>query len=261
MAAAPAGACRWPLALGRRTVGEPISVHEFLYPLSQAYDSVAIQSDLEIGGTDQKFNLLVGREVMRSYGHAPQCILTMPILEGTDGVEKMSKSLGNYIGVTDSPKDIFGKTMSIPDTMLTRYLTYACFASTSEVAEVVKGLKDGSLHPRNVKVDIAKRVVEKYHSLEAADEAFVEFERVFVKKDMPDEIEERTLDLPAEAGLIDILHSAGMVESKSAARRLIQQGGVKVDGEKVTDPMSTIDISTPRIVRAGKLKFLKVVSS
>lgn len=241
--------------------GEPISVHEFLYPLSQAYDSVAIQSDLEIGGTDQKFNLLVGREVMRSYGHAPQCILTMPILEGTDGVEKMSKSLGNYIGVTDSPKDIFGKTMSIPDTMLTRYLTYACFASTSEVAEVVKGLKDGSLHPRNVKVDIAKRVVEKYHSLEAADEAFVEFERVFVKKDMPDEIEERTLDLPAEAGLIDILHSAGMVESKSAARRLIQQGGVKVDGEKVTDPMSTIDISTPRIVRAGKLKFLKVVSS
>jgi len=162
--------------------GEPISVHEFLYPLSQAYDSVAVRSDIEIGGTDQKFNLLVGREIMRQYDHEPQCILTMPILEGTDGVEKMSKSLDNYIGLTDSPKDMFGKTMSIPDTMIARYLQYACYAEMDEVAVVSNGLQDGSLHPRNAKVDVAKRIVARYHGQAAADEAFAEFEKVFVKK-------------------------------------------------------------------------------
>jgi tyrosyl-tRNA synthetase len=238
--------------------GEPISVHEFLYTLSQAYDSVAIESDLEIGGTDQKFNLLVGREIMRAYGHEPQCILTMPILEGTDGVEKMSKSLGNYIGLTDTAKDMFGKTMSIPDTLIPRYLKYACFASDAEVAMVSKGLGDGSVHPRQAKVDVAMRIVARYHGTDAANAAFAEFERVFVKKDIPDEIEERVIDLQNPVNIVDLLVTVGFSSSKSEARRLVQQGGAQIDGEKITDITATIDLSAPRILRAGKLKFARV---
>lgn len=237
--------------------GEPISVHEFLYPLSQAYDSVAIKSDIELGGTDQKFNLLVGREIMRAYGHEPQCILTMPILEGTDGVEKMSKSLDNYIGLTDTSSNMFGKTMSIPDTLIPRYLTYACFAPAAEVATVTQGLADGSLHPRNVKVDIAKHIVARYHGQAAADEAFAEFERVFVKRDIPDVMDERTVPT-SPINVVDLLAALGFCSSKSEARRLVQQGGAQVDGTKVTDIAAMIDLSTPRVVRAGKLKFARV---
>lgn len=238
--------------------GEPISVHEFLYPLSQAYDSVAVRADVELGGTDQKFNLLVGREVMRAYGHEPQCILTMPILEGTDGVEKMSKSLGNYIALTDSPKDMFGKTMSIPDTLIPRYLQYGCDMTADEAATVRDGLAAGTVHPRHAKVDLAKRIVARYHGQDAADSAFAEFERIFVKKDVPDEIPDVAVDLPEQALLIDILMAAALVGSKSDARRLIQQGGAQVDGTKVTDIAATVDLTQPRIVRAGKLKFARV---
>ncbi|MBU3742682.1 MAG: tyrosine--tRNA ligase [Candidatus Kapabacteria bacterium] len=237
--------------------GEPISVHEFLYPLSQAYDSVAIKSDIELGGTDQKFNLLVGREIMRAYGHEPQCILTMPILEGTDGVEKMSKSLDNYIGLTDTSSNMFGKTMSIPDTLIPRYLTYACFASAAEVETVTKGLADGSLHPRNVKVDTAKRIVARYHGQQAADDAYAEFERVFVKRDMPDVMDERTVPT-SPVNIVDLLAALGFCSSKSEARRLVQQGGAQVDGAKVTDIAEMIDLSSPRVIRAGKLKFARV---
>jgi len=242
----------------RYRAGEPISVHEFLYPLSQAYDSVAIGSDIEIGGTDQKFNLLVGREIMRSSGMEPQCILTMPILEGTDGVEKMSKSLNNYIGLSDSPKDMFGKTMSIPDTLIPRYLQYACYAPADEVQRTTQGLADGSVHPRNAKVDIAKRIVARYHGQGDADAAFAEFERIFVKKDVPDVIEERTIDGPADQSLVDVMVATGLVTSKGEARRLIQQGGVKVDGEKIADIAAVLNFAKPRIVRAGKLKFLRI---
>ncbi len=242
----------------RYRAGEPISVHEFLYPLSQAYDSVAIGSDVEIGGTDQKFNLLVGREIMRSSGMEPQCILTMPILEGTDGVEKMSKSLNNYIGLSDSPKDMFGKTMSIPDTLIPRYLQYACYASADEVQRTTQGLADGSVHPRNAKVDIAKRIVARYHGQDDADAAFAEFERIFVRKDVPDVIEERTIDGPADQSLVDVMVATGLVTSKGEARRLIQQGGVKVDGEKIADIAAVLNFAEPRIVRAGKLKFLRI---
>lgn len=238
--------------------GEPISVHEFLYPLSQAYDSVAIKSDLELGGTDQKFNLLVGREIMRAYGHEPQCILTMPILEGTDGVEKMSKSLGNYIGLTDTAKDMFGKTMSIPDPLIPRYLRYACFAPEAEVESLSKGLGDGSVHPRNAKVDVAMRIVARYHGTDAANAALEEFERVFVKKDVPDEIEDRIIAQPNPMNIVDLLVTVGFCASKSEARRLVQQGGAQVDGVKVTDIATSIDLSTPRILRAGKLKFARV---
>lgn len=241
----------------RYKAGEPISLHEFLYPLIQAYDSVAVKADIEIGGTDQKFNLLAGREIMRGSGSEPQCILTMPILEGTDGVEKMSKSLDNYIALTDSAKDMFGKTMSIPDNLIPRYLQYACFATTEEVQAVSKGLADGSLHPRTAKVDVAKRVAARYHGVAAGEEAFAEFERVFVKKDIPDVIEERTMSYQ-EADIVTILVDTSMVASKSEARRLITQGGVSIDAVKITDPAARVEISQPRILRVGKLRFLRI---
>ncbi len=240
--------------------GEPISVHEFLYPLSQAYDSVAIESDIELGGTDQKFNLLVGREVMRAYGHEPQCILTMPILEGTDGVEKMSKSLDNYIAVTDSAKDMFGKTMSIPDTMIARYLQYACYATPDEVKLVGEGLSNGTIHPRNAKVDVAKRIVARYHGQDAANDAFAEFERVFVKRDEPDEIPDWIMtDASGAMKLVDLLPVAAGLASKSEARRLITQGGVKINGEQVKDPDAMIDASERPVVRVGKLKWFRII--
>jgi tyrosyl-tRNA synthetase len=244
----------------RYRAGEPISVHEFLYPLSQAYDSVAVRSDCEIGGTDQKFNLLVGREIMRAYGHEPQCILTMPILEGTDGVEKMSKSLDNYIGVLDTPSMMFGKTMSIPDSLLIRYLRYACFASESELAATAEGLATGALHPRNVKVDIARRIVATYHGSDAASAAVAEFERVFAKKELPDIIEEvHVASFGASMLVVDLVSALDLVSSKSEARRLIQGGGIQIDGTKVSDVAATIDLTTEHILRVGKLKFRKLL--
>lgn len=237
--------------------GEPISVHEFLYPLSQAYDSVAVRSDVELGGTDQKFNLLVGREIMKAYGQEPQCILTMPILEGTDGVEKMSKSLDNYIALTDSSKDMFGKTMSIPDKMISRYYRYGCFAPGNDVAAMEAALADGTLHPRTAKVDVAKQIVGLYHGQAAADEAFAEFERVFVRKDIPDVIDDAVVD-GTSLDIITLLSVTSMVASKSEARRLIQQGGVSIDAVKITDVMAVIDLTSPVVLRVGKLRFLRV---
>jgi tyrosyl-tRNA synthetase len=194
---------------------------------------------------------------MRAYGHEPQCILTMPILEGTDGVEKMSKSLDNYIGLTDTSSNMFGKTMSIPDTLIARYLAYACFASSAEVDALRRGLEDGSVHPRNAKVDVAKRIVARYHGQTSADDAFAEFERVFVKRDLPDEIEDRAVSM-SSMNIVDLLAELGFCSSKSEARRLVQQGGAQVDGTKVTDIAAIIDVTSPRIVRAGKLKFARV---
>ena len=240
--------------------GEPISVHEFLYPLSQAYDSVAVRSDVELGGTDQKFNLLVGREIMRQYAMEPQCILTMPILEGTDGIEKMSKSLDNYIGLTDSAKDMFGKTMSIPDTLITRYLQYACFAAPSDVQRVADGLSDGSVHPRTAKVDLAQRIVALYHGQEAAADAFAEFERIFVKKDQPDHIPDWSPEPSiTELTLVDAVVGAGCATSKSEARRLIQQGGVRVNGVQNKDPLSILTVADQPVVRAGKLSWFRII--
>ena len=237
--------------------GEPISVHEFLYPLSQAYDSVAVRSDVELGGTDQKFNLLVGREIMKAYGHEPQCILTMPILEGTDGVEKMSKSLDNYIGLTDSPKDMFGKTMSIPDSLISRYYRYACFAGGEAADKLESKLAAGTLHPREAKAFVSASLVDHYHGEGAGKEALAEFERVFIKRDIPDIIEEITLDMPS-CDIITLLVSASMTASKSEARRLVQQGGVSIDGVKVTDMAAVIDLSKQIVLRVGKLRFLRV---
>ena len=243
----------------RFNANEPLSIHEFLYPLAQAMDSVAIKSDIELGGTDQKFNLIVGREIQKAYGVVPQGIIIMPILEGTDGVEKMSKSLGNYIAITDTPREMFGKVMSIPDTMITRYLQYAANASEAEVKAMSEGLANDAIHPRTAKVETAMRTVALYHGEEAGKAAFEEFERIFVKKDVPDEIEERIItELGTNPLVVDVLALTGMVASKGEARRLIQGGGASIDGEKVQDINDTIDLSSPRILKAGKRKFLKV---
>lgn len=239
--------------------GEPISIHEFLYPLAQGYDSVALQADVELGGTDQKFNLLVGRELQRLYGQEPQCILTMPILEGTDGMEKMSKSLGNYIGLSDSPREMFGKTMSIPDTLITRYFRYAACATEAEVQQMEQELHKGSLHPREAKVRTAKAIVARYHGEHAAQAAHEEFERMFVKKDLPDDIQTVTLELENPiVPIVDVLVHTGLSSSKSEARRLIQGGGVSLDGERVNDVLLVADFSTERLVKVGKRRFLKI---
>ncbi len=244
----------------RYKAGEPISLHEFLYPLAQAMDSVMIKSDIELGGSDQKFNLLVGRELQKVYGQNPQCILTMPILEGTDGVEKMSKSLDNYIGLTDTPREIFGRVMSIPDTMITRYMKYGAWIHDSIVQEQELQLSAGTLHPRNAKVFTAMKIVELYHGSEAAQAAFEEFERIFVKKDIPDEIEEITVALPAVANIVDIIIAVNMAASKGEARRLIQQGGISIDGERISDPALMADFSSRRLLKAGKRKFLYITA-
>jgi len=239
--------------------GTPISLHEFLYPLAQAMDSVVIKSDVELGGTDQKFNLLVGREVQKAYGIEAQCILTMPILEGTDGVQKMSKSLDNYIAITDSPREIFGKVMSIPDNVITRYAKYAAFMSDSDIKAMETGLADGSLHPRNAKVETAMKIVAVYHHEEAAKAAFEEFERIFVNKDLPDTIDEVELEIDSIIlRADDLLVVAELAPSKKEARRLIEQGGVSVDGEKVENVFSEIDLSNKRLLKVGKRKFLYV---
>ncbi|MFN4901788.1 MAG: tyrosine--tRNA ligase [Ignavibacteria bacterium] len=246
----------------RFNANEPLSIHEFLYPLAQAMDSVAIKSDIELGGTDQKFNLIVGREIQKAYGVMPQGIIIMPILEGTDGVEKMSKSLGNYIAITDTPREMFGKVMSIPDTMITRYYQYAAMASQDEIANMSTGLQDGSMHPRAAKVETAMRTVALYHGADAGKAAFEEFERIFVKKDVPDEIEDRIVDdLGDNPLIVDVMAHTGMVASKGEARRLIQGGGVSIDGEKVQDIAQTIDLSSPKIIKAGKRKFLRVMKA
>ncbi|GDX64441.1 tyrosine--tRNA ligase [Chlorobiota bacterium] len=246
----------------RFNANEPLSIHEFLYPLAQAMDSVAIKSDIELGGTDQKFNLIVGREIQKAYGVMPQGIIIMPILEGTDGVEKMSKSLGNYIAITDTPREMFGKVMSIPDTMITRYYQYAAMASQDEIANMSTGLQDGSMHPRAAKVETAMRTVALYHGADAGKAAFEEFERIFVKKDIPDEIEDYIVhELGDNPLIVDVMAHTGMVASKGEARRLIQGGGVSIDGEKVQDIAQTIDLSSPKIIKAGKRKFLRVMKA
>lgn len=243
----------------RYSSGLPISLHELLYPLAQAMDSVVINSDVELGGTDQKFNLIVGREVQKAYNKEPQCILTMPILEGTDGVEKMSKSLNNYIALTDPPKEMFGKTMSIPDDLIVRYFKYAARASDSEVTNLENGLKNGYIHPRDAKVMTAKRIIELYYSKNDADLAEEEFQKIFVNKDIPTEINEKILTFsePVQP-IMDILVSAGLMPSKKEAKRKIEEGGVYIDGERISDPFTKLDLSTRKLFKVGKKTFLYI---
>jgi len=235
----------------------PIYMHEFLYPLMQGYDSVALESDLELGGTDQTFNLLAGRTIQKAYGQEPQSVLTVPLLVGTDGSEKMGKSLGNYIGVIDSPKEMFGKTMSIPDSLIVNYFELATNVSLEEIEKIKQSLKE-SENPRNLKVRLAKEIVTLYHDKKAADDAEKEFIEIFANKGLPEDIETKTLH-EKEYGIIDLLAETGLTTSKSEARRLIEGGGVKIDEEKISDIKTVVNISKERLIQAGKRKFLKVI--
>jgi tyrosyl-tRNA synthetase len=238
---------------------QPISIHEILYPLAQAYDSVALRADFELGGTDQKFNLLVGRDIMREFGLEPQVILTTPLLEGTDGVEKMSKSLDNYIGISESPQEIYGKTLSIPDSLIYDYFLRATDVPGPELAHIQEQLQKGSVNPRDLKRRLAREIVRVYHSGQAALAAEEEFDRIFVKKDLPDEIPEFTIvsDTPT-VGILRLLTETKLVSSNSEARRLIDQGGVSIDGNRITDQDAVVRLTKWVIVKVGKRKFLKV---
>ncbi|MCA2005638.1 MAG: tyrosine--tRNA ligase [Ignavibacterium sp.] len=242
----------------RYKAGEPISIHEFLYPLAQAMDSVAIQSDVELGGTDQKFNLLVGRDIQREYGVEPQVILTMPLLVGTDGVEKMSKSYDNYIGISDPPEQIFGRTMSIPDTLIYTYFELATDVSNERLKEIKTALEDGKTNPRDLKRELARKLVSMYYDEDTALRAQEEFDKIFIKKEIPDEIDEFNIEENREINILDLLLLVNFAPSKGEAKRLVLQGGVSIDGEKVSDVHQNIKIKSGMILKVGKRKFLKL---
>ena len=237
--------------------GQPIAVHEFLYPLAQGYDSVALKADVELGGTDQKFNLLVGRELQRHYGQEPQCILTLPLLEGLDGVNKMSKSLDNYIGITEAPQEIFGKLMSISDELMWRYFELLSFRPLEEIAKLKRECVEGR-NPRDAKVMLAQEIVTRFHSREAAQAALVEFEARFKDGAMPENMPAVTVH-SAGSGLpvAQLAKQSGVVESTSEALRLIAQRGLKLDGEVVVDNR-VVAAGTTVVVQAGKRRFARV---
>jgi len=231
----------------------PIALHELLYPLMQGYDSVAMKADVELGGTDQKFNLLVGRELQKQFGQEPQCILTMPLLEGLDGKEKMSKSLGNYVGIAEAPQEIFGKLMSISDDLMWRYIELLSFES---LATIQKWKKD---HPRDVKARFAKEIVARFHDAKAAERAEADFASRFREGEMPDEMPEVTVQAPAGGILIaQLLKQANLTPSTSEAQRMIEQGGVKLDGERVSDKGLKVPAGRTVVAQVGKRKFGRI---
>ena len=241
---------------------EPISIHEFFYPLMQGYDSIAIEADVELGGTDQKFNLLIGRTLQREYGQEPQVAVTVPILEGLDGKQKMSKSLGNYIGITDTPKDMYGKTMSIPDNLIVRYFELVTKMPADEVMKIEEGLTREQLHPRDVKMRLAREIVTTYYDEKTAVGAEEEFKQIFRLGKLPHEIPEFSIDSDLlEEGKIwlpKLLQLANLVSSTSEARRLIKQGAVRVDGQKVESQDTEINIIDGQVIRVGKRRFLRL---
>jgi tyrosyl-tRNA synthetase len=240
---------------------QPISVHEFLYPLLQGYDSVVLKSDVEMGGTDQTFNLLMGRHLQRDYAVGKeQVMITVPILEGLDGVQKMSKSLNNHIGIMDSPKEMFGKTMSIPDDKITRYFSLLTDVSDVDIAEMTQKMSSDGVNPRDFKIDLAKCLIRTFYSAQDADAAEEEFKRVFAKGLVPDDMPEvRVAD--SSVLLLGLLVDQHMVPSKKEGQRLIQAGAVSVDGEKISDFRYEMSVSGERVVKVGKRKFLKVVKA
>lgn len=238
----------------------PISIHEFMYPLCQGYDSVALQSDLELGGTDQKFNLLVGRDLQSSYGQEAQCILTMPILEGLDGVNKMSKSLDNYIGVDESPKEMFGKTMRVSDELMYRYYELLTNISPTELMQLKSDVAEKRKHPRDVKVSLAKMLVSRFHSQAAAQAAEDEFNRIFVDKGVPDQVEEFSVP-PQVISLVQLMTNSQLSASNGEATRLIAGGAVQIDQQKISDTKLKLDLKGGQslLIKAGKKKFAKIV--
>lgn len=238
--------------------GQAIAIHEFLYPLLQGYDSVAMEADLELGGTDQKFNLLMGRELQRHYGQKPQCILTMPLLEGLDGVKKMSKSLGNYIGIDEPAQEIFGKIMSVSDDLMWRYIDLLSLKSLDDIQAWRDRAKAGE-NPRNIKVEFAKEIVDRFHGQGNGEKAYEEFVARFKQGQVPDDIE--TFSLTAEDGgvmIANAMKDAGLVNSTSDAYRMIKQGGVKLDGQRVDDKNTKLDTGEEYLLQVGKRRFAKV---
>ena len=249
----------------RYTSELPISLHEFLYPIMQAYDSVVIKADVELGGTDQLFNLLAGRELMEKMGMEPQVCLTLPLLEGTDGVKKMSKSYGNYIGLTDAPNDMFGKVMSIPDELMVKYYRLASTVPVDQIDAIEKGLAADEIHPNRCKRDLAQNIVAAYYDEEAAKEAEAAFDRQFKQHEVPEDIPEFAADLtPNEEGtvyLAKLIADSGLTKSTGDARRMIDQGGVKINGEAVVAKAYNVDPSTLEgaVIQVGKRKFVRLV--
>ena len=234
----------------------PILLHEFLYPLAQGMDSVEIKADVELGGTDQKFNLLVGRDLQREYGQEPQCIITLPLLEGTDGVEKMSKTYGNEIGLLDPPEDKYGKIMSISDDMIVKYFRLAADADDQKVEAIKYLLSDSKINPRDVKRELGRAIVKLYHGADEAQAAEQHFDKVIVQKDIPDEMGE--VELESDQLLVDIITNAGLTKSKGEARRLIKQNAVKLDGAVCKDINQKLHAGKESIIKVGKRRFLKV---
>ncbi len=242
----------------------PISIHELFYPLMQGYDSVEIKADVELGATEQKFNCLVAREIQKAYGVAPEVVMLLPVLEGTDGVKRMSKSTGNYIGIDEPPREIYGKTMSIPDEMIARYFELAAWLPESEVVAIRKELAAPETNPRDVKRRLARALVSLYHDDDAAATAEEEFDRIFAKGGLPDEIPEPALTIGGQADIasvwiVALVKSAGLASSNGEARRLIKQGGVRIDGEVVRDADATVSLDEPRLLQAGKRRFVRVL--
>jgi tyrosyl-tRNA synthetase len=236
----------------------PISIHEFLYPLMQGYDSVAMRADVELGGSDQKFNLLVGRELQKHFRQEPQVILTMPLLEGLNGVDKMSKSLGNYVGITEPPREMFGKLMSISDEQLWRYLELLSFESSATIAQWKRSVSEGA-NPRDVKVRFAQEIVARFHDRAAAEDALGDFEARFRQGAIPEDLPEQELPAPAGgAPLVQVLKSSGVCPSAAEAQRMIEQGGVRVNGEKVSDKGLKLAPGGTYVLQVGKRKFAKV---
>jgi tyrosyl-tRNA synthetase len=242
--------------------GRAISVHEFLYPLFQAYDSVALQADVELGGTDQQFNLLVGRDIQREYGQEPQVILTTPLLEGLDGVQKMSKSLGNYIGITESPRQIFGKIMSLSDQLMLRYYELLSDIETAALEEEKRRMAEGSVNPRDIKMALAREIVARFYNGTVADEAAREFQRMFQAGGLPDDIDEPLVRLSGQDSeqlwIVPLLVQAGLAPSNSEARRLIQHGAVRVDGVRVSDANARLTASESHLLQVGRRRFARI---
>ena len=238
--------------------GLPVYMHEIMYPLCQGYDSVAIKADVEVGGTDQKFNLLVGRELMREFNMKPQVVMTLPILEGTDGVRKMSKSFGNYVAITAPADQIFGKIMSVQDELIVKYFELTTDIAPHKIEEYRTALAEGSINPRDAKFDLAKVIVRMYHSEEAAQKSAADFEKVFTKKELPKQIKQFNTK-HKEVNIIDLLIQAGLMNSRGEAKRKIREGAIDIDGKCIKDIGHIVKLGKPVIVRAGKHKFLKII--
>ena len=237
----------------------PISIHEFLYPLAQAMDSVKLNSDIELGGTDQKFNLLVGRDLQKNYGQDPQIVITTPILEGTDGVKKMSKTYDNYIGITHSPSEIYGRTMSIPDNLIFPYFKFATRINDNELIDIKKKLDDIKINPRDLKRKLARKLITIYYDKSKAIEAENEFDDIFIRSSIPKNIDEWKIK-NNEYNILTIMTDSDLIKSKSEAKRLINQGAVSIDGKKIDDINFNIDTNSTVVLKVGKRKFLKIFS-